>query len=403
MFVYAINSYVHFIEGDDDKVEMLDREFMEKLQQERESMEEGVNAVEENVRVLEERLEALRTEPSAREVAEKEKRMLEEDVKKFHAMIQQFEGHIVTVEKVLEEKEKELAAKVQEKERICEENEELKKRVEMQGINSRDAERMKRELQAVERDIGDAEMARNSLEEKSWDLDATIGCKFKELEALSIECNQASKRLKLGNGFEYKLNAKGSTPAEVLGMDYKSTLKPALISFDEGIKKSSMGKLEELISLQQKSVEMTAKIEAKRNHIAALQSRIDELEAQLNSVQREAQEYTSRCVAEAQNMADAMEADTRKLEIVEKEAAELLKNSEQNLQEAIILDEEETQMCARELWALIESVSKYKEYMGSKISEMGSSLTKTVASVSDLHKGSLTAQFGNILTQDSEA
>lgn len=84
-------------------------------------------------------------------------------------------------------------------------------------------------------------------------------------------------RLKLGNGFEYKLNAKGSTPAEVLGMDYKSTLKPALISFDEGIKKSSMGKLEELISLQQKSVEMTAKIEAKRNHIAALQSRIDEV------------------------------------------------------------------------------------------------------------------------------
>lgn len=329
--------------------------------------------------------------------------MLEEDVKKFHAMIQQFEGHIVTVEKVLEEKEKELAAKVQEKERICEENEELKKRVEMQGINSRDAERMKRELQAVERDIGDAEMARNTLEEKSWDLDATIGCKFKELEALSIECNQASKRLKLGNGFEYKLNAQGSTPAEVLGMDYKSTLKPALISFDEGIKKSSMGKLEELISLQQKSVEMTAKIEAKRNHIAALQSRIDELEAQLNLVQREAQEYTSRCVAEAQNMADAMEADTRKLEIVEKEAAELLKNSEQNLQEAIIQDEEETQMCARELWALIESVSKYKEYMGLKISEMGSSLTKTVASVSDLHKGSLTAQFGNILTQDSEA
>lgn len=80
-----------------------------------------------------------------------------------------------------------------------------------------------------------------------------------------------------------------------------------------------------------------------------------------------------------------------------------VKNSEQNLQEAIIQDEEETQMCARELWALIESVSKYKEYMGSKISEMGSSLTKTVASVSDLHKGSLTAQFGSILTQDSDA
>lgn len=60
-------------------------------------------------------------------------------------------------------------------------------------------------------------------------------------------------------------------------MDYKSTLKPALASFDDDIKKSSMGKWEELISLQQQSLEMAAKIEAKRNRIAALQSRIDDV------------------------------------------------------------------------------------------------------------------------------
>ena len=56
----------------------------------------------------------------------------------------------------------------------------------MQTFNARDAERMKRELQAVERDITEAEVARNGWEEKSWDLDTTIGHKFKELEALSI-------------------------------------------------------------------------------------------------------------------------------------------------------------------------------------------------------------------------
>ena len=57
-------------------------------------------------------------------------------------------------------------------------------------------------------------------------------------------------------------------------------------------------------------------------------------------------------------------------------------------------------MCARELYALIDSVSKYKEYMASKISEMKSSLSETVGSVSDLYKGSLTAQIGSVLTQD---
>ena len=75
------------------------------------------------------------------------------------------------------------------------------------------------------------------------------------------------------------LNGKGSTPAAVLGIDYKSTIKPALTSFADDIKKSSMAKLEELISLQQQSVETAAKIEQKKNRITALQSRIDEVSA----------------------------------------------------------------------------------------------------------------------------
>lgn len=84
-------------------------------------------------------------------------------------------------------------------------------------------------------------------------------------------------RLKLGNGFQYELNAKGTTPAEVLGIDYKAKLKPILASLADETKKSSMVKLEEQISLQKLSVEAANKIESKRNHIAALQSHIDEV------------------------------------------------------------------------------------------------------------------------------
>ncbi|KAJ9687327.1 hypothetical protein PVL29_015993 [Vitis rotundifolia] len=276
-FVYALDSYLHYIRGDDDGMEAVDREFMGKLERERDAVAEGVKALEKEVAEREGRLEELRSGPSAKEVVEKERGVLEEDVKKFHAIIAEFSGRIASVEKILEEKEKELGVKVEENYRICEENEELKKRVELQTFNARDAERMKRELQAIERDITEAEVARNGWEEKSWDLDTTIGHKFKELEALSIECNQALRRLKLGNGLQYVLNAKGSSPAEVLGIDYKSTLKPALDSFADDINKSSMSKLEELISLQQQSVENAAKIEAKRNRLAALQSRSDEV------------------------------------------------------------------------------------------------------------------------------
>ena len=85
--------------------------------------------------------------------------------------------------------------------------------------------------------------------------------------------------MKLGNEFQYVLNPKGTTPSEIMGIDYKSKLKPALNSYADDIQKSSMAKLEELISLQQQSKENAAKIEGKRNHITALQSRIEEVSA----------------------------------------------------------------------------------------------------------------------------
>lgn len=83
--------------------------------------------------------------------------------------------------------------------------------------------------------------------------------------------------MKLGNNFQYVLNAKGSTPAEVMGIDYKSTIKPALDSYSDDIKKNSVEKLEELISLQRQSSELSAKIEGQRNYIAKLQSHIEEV------------------------------------------------------------------------------------------------------------------------------
>lgn len=90
-------------------------------------------------------------------------------------------------------------------------------------------------------------------------------------------CLPGVSRLKIGNGVQYQLNSEGTTPAEIMGIDHKVTLKPALNSFVDDIKKSSMGKLEESISYQQKSSENAVRLEEKRKHLAAVQSRIDEV------------------------------------------------------------------------------------------------------------------------------
>lgn len=194
LHLYAFESYSLYIRGEDDAVDDLDREFTEKMEQEKNAAADKVRLMEGEVANLMAEIEALRTAPSAREEREKDKSLLEKDVQKFHTIIEEISNSVLLVETALKEKEKELETKSRENQRICEENEELKKSIDSQTVNARDAERMKRELQAVERDIAEAEAARNAWEEKSWDLDAALGHKFKELESLSIECNQALRR-----------------------------------------------------------------------------------------------------------------------------------------------------------------------------------------------------------------
>ncbi|KAL9405423.1 hypothetical protein Peur_002395 [Populus x canadensis] len=394
MFMYALDSYLNYIRGNDDSVLELDNEFMGKLGKERESVLENVRVLEASLKETEAKAEALRAGPTERERLEKERSVLEEDVKKFHAMIGEFTQGIEVLEKGLEEKRKEMETKVEEKKKLDEENDELKKRVEEQSFNPRDAERMKRELQVVDRDIVEAEASRNAWEEKMWDLDATIAHKFKEIEALAMECNQATRRLKLGNGYQYVPNANGSTAAEIMGLDYKTTIKPGLESFAAAVKGSSMAKLEELILLQKQSSELAAKIEGKRNRTSTLQSHIDEMEAQLNLSRKETEDSTSRCAAEAKKLVEDVQMEAHNLDVLEREAAEILKAAEQKLQEAIKTSEEEIQMQAVELLALVDSVSKCKEQIESKISESKMKLSETVVAVSNAYKGSLSAQFG---------
>ncbi|XVF45725.1 hypothetical protein PTKIN_Ptkin02bG0229500 [Pterospermum kingtungense] len=393
MTEYALESYTRFIRGEDDLVEVLDKEFIEKLEKERENVVENSRALEKAAGELEAKAEGLKMGPTERQLLEKEKSVLEEDVKKFHAMISEFRGRTGAMEKVLEEKEKELNAKEEERRRICKENEELKKRVELQTFNARDVERMKRELQAVERDIAEAEVARNSWEDRSWDLDSSNGQKLKELIALAMECNQAIRRLKLHTDFQYEVNAKGSTPAEVMGIDYKATLKPELESYSDKIRESSKRKFEDVIILQQQSKEMTVKIEEKKNRIAVLQSHINEVEDQINLIKKEMQKNGYRSTAEAKKMLEDVQVEAHKLDITEREAAEILKASQMRLQEVIRQSEEEIQMHARELFMVVDSVSKYKEHVESKISEMRVTLSETAAAVSDAYKGSLPAQL----------
>jgi kinetochore protein NDC80 len=89
-----------------------------------------------------------------------------------------------------------------------------------------------------------------------------------------------------------------------------------------------------------------------------------------------------------------VKAEALNLEVVEKEAAEFVKASELRLQEAVKESEEEVQACAAQLFALIDSISKQKEYMDSKISEIKTGVADTASAVSEIYKANFKKNLG---------
>nr|BAF63394.1 kinetochore protein [Olimarabidopsis pumila] len=392
MNFFAIQSFLHYIRGEDDVVNDLDSEFLGKLEAEKTSVAETISGFEKISGELEAKLESLRKGPSKKETLEEVKADLEKDVNKFQTIIVGYTDRIQAVEKVVEEKDKELKAKEEERERIAEENKELKKSVELQNFSARDVERMRRELQAVERDVAEAEVARDGWDQKAWELNSQIRNQFHQIQTLAIDCNQALRRLKLD--IQFVVNERGETPAEVMGVDYKSVVKPALCSLYDGIKGSSAEKVAELIRSQHQVSEMASKIESKKSLLGSIQLQINELEERMKLVKKETQELTTKCDLEAKTLVESVKTEALNLEVVEKEAAEFLKASELRLQEAVSKSEEEVQACAAQLFALIDSISKQKEYMDSKISEIKTGVADTASAVSEIYKANFKKHLG---------
>ncbi|EPS68190.1 hypothetical protein M569_06581, partial [Genlisea aurea] len=387
-FMYTVNSYLFYIKGQDASADALDEACIRELTEWKVKVEETVKGLEESVKELELKLEGFNGGPSQKEVLEQERTVLEEDVSKFHRIIEKLDGQLAEAQKKLDEKDKALEVKVEDRKRICLENDELKKKIEEQGINLRDAERMKRELQALDRDIEETEVARNGWEEKVWELDSQIAHKFNELERSTMDANQAIRRLlKLEGCFQYKLNGHGCTASEVLGSDYKSILKPALASFSEDTKKSSMEKFEELITLRQQATESAARLVEKQHRVASLRSHINEMEDLLSALKKEAQDHASRPGAEARKLEEDVEREAHKLTLVEKEAAEFLKKSKEELREAMEDTEKEINLCAQQLFHLVNSVSIYKDTMLSKIDQLKRDHVETARFVAQIYRG----------------
>ncbi|WVZ71357.1 hypothetical protein U9M48_019950 [Paspalum notatum var. saurae] len=369
LMLYNSQSYYHYLSGEDDAVDALDKEFVSKARANGEAAAATTSALEKEAQELELEVHTLTSGPSRCKALELEKEAFTADIAKFEAVVKTWNTKTKDREEAFVDLEKELEAKVLDAQRVAAENQDLLKKVEAQAVNVRDVDRMRREVQMIEQDIANSENRKAGLEEKEWELESKLIAKIEELEGLAERCNLALKKLKPVIDFQYMINSKGSSPDEVLGPGYKTVLKPALKSHADENKRISVTNLEESDDLQKQLQGNVKVLEEQRNNISSLQAEHDKMVAHLNSLDREITNDDSRCRADAKRMKDELEKKSNSLSSVEKEADEFLKNSERMLQDAIIKDDAETQAAARDLLELLDSIAEHKEFMEATIAQ----------------------------------
>ena len=98
------------------------------------------------------------------------------------------------------------------------------------------------------------------------------------------ECDAASPINSKGSDFEFMINSKGSSPAEMLGPGYKTVLKPALKSHADENKRISVTNLEESDDLQKQLQGNVKVLEEQRNNISSLQAEHDKVSPSLQAL-----------------------------------------------------------------------------------------------------------------------
>ncbi|KAH9295529.1 hypothetical protein KI387_039117 [Taxus chinensis] len=384
-FDYVAESYNHFLKGDDDAAEALDNDFLLQVEEERAIIMQKSADVETLVRELEAKVQGFKSGPPVLEALENDKSLLAKDVVKFHSIINNFSAKKEAMEKVLVEKKQELETKNLEIEKLSKENEVLKQQVDAQKINVRDYEKMSRELHSIEEDIRAAEAARHRQDEKAWELEVSASKKLKEIEGLVDTYHQEITRLKLGSQFEYKLNSRGVTTTEILGVDFKVTIRPGIISCTDDFERSSREKWEESIAVQQQLHDKVSEQEGKRKINASLVAKSKKLEARFNAIKKSMEEYVASKVEECEKLTREVEKNEHDMKPKDIEADEFIKKAKSELEERTSHYSEEIKHWSNELLRLIDTSAKRKEHVDSVIFNVKKAFNETVQEVNGIY------------------
>jgi kinetochore protein NDC80 len=287
-FAYVAASYRHFMAGDDAACEAVDAAKGAEF----EARAAGVRGATERLRAsndaLRAQIEALRVAPSALGAARARRAEALADREKFRKLMDNLAAHRASLQRKVAERSADVGAQTAELGAAEADNEALRARVAAQTVHPADVARMARDRAAQDAALRALAAQRAAAAAKADAAGAGLEARLDGLEAALAEYHARADRLQLvpasakraqGVGFEVRLDRGAASAGELVNVDLKGIVKPALQRVRDAYAARARALAEEALSLAEKGDAAGELLAERAEENGAAEARVRALEA----------------------------------------------------------------------------------------------------------------------------
>ncbi|KAL4420345.1 hypothetical protein ABPG77_006152 [Micractinium sp. CCAP 211/92] len=317
-FYYVSQVYRYFMTGDDAKCEEEDG----RQAAEFEARAAGVRAETERLRASNEALRAeierVRGEPSPLLAARTAREETLADKEKFLKLLDNLQAHKASLQRKLAERQADVAAQQQELAGVEAENEGLRARIATQTVHPQDVMRMNADKTKQEAALRSTQAQREALDRRVAEQERGIEARLDAVEEALQGYHSTANRLALvpatakraeGVAFEVRLDRGATSASEMINVDLKGIVKPALQRLRDGYSAKARELGDQLLSLQEQADSVRELLAEREEENRNAEGQVHKLDAQYKA----AKEALEQDIAAANAQVDQLAAEVAQL------------------------------------------------------------------------------------------
>jgi len=382
-FRYLEKSYAAFMMGTElDELGEFDAEFIDNIRSRNAALLEGMEELMKESVSREEELDTLKNDSSRLQTLAERKTTLASDREKF----QNYLGDLGKHGKQLQEKNDQLLEELQglkvEQEAVTQENAMLQQTLNNQELSAADVERMKHEKRELQKAIEELEKGRDYFDQQIWEKEMQYAKKHEETEKQIREYNEMARKLKLippsaenanGIDFEMHFNPHSQRPDQRAHMDFKGTIKPALLRLKQHISEKSRTTQSQVITEEEAFDQISEMVSDKQEEATALEMKLQVLDKDLNWKKEIMSKEYQKTTGTAQSLDEGvqqMRAKVLEYEVAVEEKERKLKEVKLRVEQSVDEREEEKEEYSQFILKACHMIMEHKTLIQNRTHEL---------------------------------